>query len=90
VKEQRGPANASEYTTKSKNETFHSFGDRRFTTGMGWMGREETERRIAEGAEKSGQKVKKDLSGGKKGGLGECPPEKCQGCVTGAQRAAPP
>jgi hypothetical protein len=48
VKEQRGPANASEYTTKLKNETFHSFGDHKFTTGLGWMGREETERRIAE------------------------------------------
>jgi hypothetical protein len=55
VKGSGGSANASEYRTKGKSEPFHGFGAHKLTTGLGRMGREETERTAAEDAEKREQ-----------------------------------
>jgi hypothetical protein len=68
VKEQRGSANASEYTTKWKNETFHSFGDHQIYDRSGWHGKSGNGTQRALGRDNRG---KRDLSEKKKGGLGE-------------------
>jgi hypothetical protein len=65
VKGQRGPANASEYTTKLKNETFHSFGAHKIYRGFRG-GREEKKRGTK--ARKGAPEKKTE---GKKGFIGE-------------------
>jgi hypothetical protein len=67
VKGQRGPANASEYTTKLKNETFHPFGAHKIYRGFRG-GREEKKRdtKARKGAPEEKTEGKKRIYRGKK------------------------